>query len=178
MLDLTRSARASDTHGDPGMPQTPHLRPIHATSVSSTEKSKMPARNLAMLYYKVPWPLMVVSPESAVAQYQAFFKHLFDLKWVERELNKTCKLYQATRNLANFERRALRRQSIPGGTDKVDGAGRKQEPTAVPVQRCHKQSHARLQHVSEHGALFQGVPAVLFVRAPGPALEVARGQPQ
>ena len=129
MLDLTRSARASDTHGDPGMPQTPHLRPIHATSVSSTEKSKMPARNLAMLYYKVPWPLMVVSPESAVAQYQAFFKHLFDLKWVERELNKTCKLYQATRNLANFERRALRRQSIPGGTDKVDGrAGNKNQP--------------------------------------------------
>lgn len=129
MLDLTRSARASETHGDPGMPQAPHLKPIHAMSVSSTERSKMPARNLAMLYYKVPWPLMVVSPEAAVAQYQAFFKHLFDLKWVERELNKTCKLYQATRNLANFERRALRRHFMPGGTDRADSrAGNKNQP--------------------------------------------------
>ena len=135
MLDLTRSARASETHGDPGMPQAPQLKPIHAMSVSSTERSKMPARNLAMLYYKVPWPLMVVSPEAAVAQYQAFFKHLFDLKWVERELNKTCKLYQATRNLANAERRAVRRQSmqsVPGGKDRADGrAGSQNQPPHV-----------------------------------------------
>lgn len=91
------------------------LKPIHSMSLSATERSKMPSRSLAMLYYRVPWPLVVVSPDSAVAQYQAFFKHLFDLKWVERELNKTCKLYQATRTLANFNRRALRRHSL--GTD-------------------------------------------------------------
>lgn len=85
-------------------------------SLSAAERSKMASRSLAMLYYRVPWPLVVVSPDSAVAQYQAFFKHLFDLKWVERELNKTCKLYQATRALANYDRRALRRQSLGTGT--------------------------------------------------------------
>ena len=105
MLDLTRNSRCNDSD----------LKPIHSMSVSATERSKMPARNLAMLYYKVPWPLVVVTPDSAVAQYQAFFKHLFDLKWVERELNKTCKLYQVTRSLANYERRASRLQEPNSG---------------------------------------------------------------
>ena len=132
MLDLTRSARASDgdstrsqvrfippppdkeTHRSHSHVLCLQLRPIHSMSVSATEKSKVPARNLAMLYYRVPWPLVVIAPDSAIAQYQAFFKHLFDLKWVERELNKTCKLYQSTRMLANFERRAARRLSTGG----------------------------------------------------------------
>lgn len=65
-----------------------------------------------MLYYKVPWPLVLVAPDAAIAQYQAFFKHLFDLKWVERELNQTAKLYQVTKSLANFERRSTRRLSL------------------------------------------------------------------
>jgi len=122
VLDLTRNARAAGAHGDAGMSAASQLKPIHSMSVSSTEKSKAPARNLAMLYYKVPWPLVVVSPDTAMAQYQAFFKHLFDLKWVERELNKTCKLYQVTRNLANFERRASRRQSLAERVERDPGA--------------------------------------------------------
>jgi len=65
-----------------------------------------------MLYYKVPWPLVLVAPDAAIAQYQAFFKHLFDLKWVERELNQTAKIYQVTKSLANFERRSTRRLSL------------------------------------------------------------------
>lgn len=68
-----------------------------------------------MLYYDIPWPLMVIAPDAALAQYQAFFKHLFDLKWVERELNETCRLYQTTKSLANTERRTIRQMSI-GGT--------------------------------------------------------------
>jgi gamma-tubulin complex component 2 len=112
MLDLTRNARAAEAKAEPSVFPTPQLKPIHSMSVSNTERSKIPARNLAMLYYHIPWPLAVISPDTAVAQYQAFFKHLFDLKWVERELCKTCKLYQVTRSLANFERRASRRESV------------------------------------------------------------------
>ena len=121
MLDLTRNARAAEAHGDAGLAPAPQLKPIHSMSVSNTEKSKMPARTLAMLYYRVPWPLVVVAPDTAIAQYQAFFKHLFDLKWVERELNKTCKLYQVTRSLANFERRASRRQSLAERAERAEG---------------------------------------------------------
>lgn len=97
-----------------------------------------------MLYYRVPWPLVVVSPDSAVAQYQAFFKHLFDLKWVERELNKTCKLYQATRTLANFDRRALRRQSL--GTESSIGNPAIKN-LMLAYNTCHSMMHFFRQYL-------------------------------
>lgn len=105
----------------------------------------MPSRNLAMLYYKVPWPLVVVSPDSAVAQYQAFFKHLFDLKWVERELNKSCKLYQVTRNVANFERRALRRQSLGAKTSSLENPAMKN--LMLAYNTCQSMMHFFRQYL-------------------------------
>lgn len=89
-------------------------------SVPASEKSKVPARSLLMLYYQVPWPLVVVAPDSVIAQYQAFFKHLFDLKWVDRELNRTYKLYQATKSLASLERGTARRLSVSKGALKSE----------------------------------------------------------
>lgn len=63
------------------------------------------ARESFMLCYAVPWPLSIVAPEACMAQYQMVFRHLLELKWVERELNRVWKLYQQTRSLANIQSR-------------------------------------------------------------------------
>jgi gamma-tubulin complex component 2 len=141
MLDLTRNAKShTDLHLNSSSSSS-QLKPIHSMSVSATERSKMPSRSLAMLYYRVPWPLVVVSPDSAVAQYQAFFKHLFDLKWVERELTKTCKLYQATRTLANFDRRHHSSASTGvGGTPAIHNL-------MLAYTTCHSMMHFFRQYL-------------------------------
>ena len=42
------------------------------------------------------------------------FRHIFELKWVERELNRVCALYQRTTGLAS-RRSRMRRASLGGG---------------------------------------------------------------
>lgn len=37
---------------------------------------------------QVPWPLSIAASEAALAQYQMVFRHIFELKWVERELSR------------------------------------------------------------------------------------------
>lgn len=48
---------------------------------------------------QVDWPLSVVISEAAMTQYQLIFRHLFELKIVERQLNNSWRLFQATRSL-------------------------------------------------------------------------------
>jgi gamma-tubulin complex component 2 len=88
----------------------PKLRPVVPTSMTAAEKSTVGrqrrARESFMLSYEVPWPLSIVVPDSAMAQYQMIFRHLFELKWVEKELNRVCTLYQTTRPLAIAQRRS------------------------------------------------------------------------
>ena len=62
----------------------------------------------------MPWPLSIAAPEAALAQYQMVFRHIFELKWVERELNRVCALYQRTTGLAS-RRSRMRRASLGGG---------------------------------------------------------------
>jgi gamma-tubulin complex component 2 len=102
----------------------PKLRPVVPTAMTAAEKSTVGrqrrARESFMLSYEVPWPLSIVVPDSAMAQYQMIFRHLFELKWVERELNRVCSLYQTTRPLAIAQRRSsanfnIRRSSTAGG---------------------------------------------------------------
>lgn len=63
---------------------------------------------------QVPWPLSIAAPEAALAQYQMVFRHIFELKWVERELTRVVALYQQTTGLAS-RRARLRRASLGGG---------------------------------------------------------------
>lgn len=75
---------------------------------------------------QVPWPLSIAAPEAALAQYQMVFRHLFELKWVERELTRVVQLLQRTAGLANRRsrlRRAARASPPPGGGgDPLDAA--------------------------------------------------------
>lgn len=92
------------------------LRPVMPTPMTASEKATVGrqrfARESFMLSYEVPWPLSVVVPDAAMAQYQMIFRHLFELKWVERELNRVCGMYAATKSLSNLHRRSKRRESI------------------------------------------------------------------
>lgn len=63
-------------------------------------------RESFMLTYQPPWPLSVLVPDVAMAQYQMMFRHIFELKWVERELNAASVLLATTKSLANSHRRS------------------------------------------------------------------------
>ena len=105
----------------------PKLRPVLPMPMTAAEKSTVGrqrrARESCMLSYDVPWPLSVVVPESAMAQYQMIFRHIFELKWVERELNRVCSLYQTTRPLAIMHRRAMIRPSSSSKKSAASGSG-------------------------------------------------------
>lgn len=55
-----------------------------------------------MLTYRVDWPLSVVISEQSLTQYQLVFRHLFELKYVERELNTAWRVYQTTKALPRY----------------------------------------------------------------------------
>ncbi|KAK9863562.1 hypothetical protein WJX84_003827 [Apatococcus fuscideae] len=65
-------------------------------------------REAFMLCFKVDWPLSVVVSEAAMTQYQLIFRHLFELKIVERQLNNSWRLFQATRTLKHDQGAASR----------------------------------------------------------------------
>jgi gamma-tubulin complex component 2 len=89
-------------------------------------------RESLMLAYSVPWPVSVVAPDSAVAQYQMIFRHLFELKWVDRELSRVAALYQATRPLSNRQRVATRRDSLaPAAAAAAAATGGRGAPPAA-----------------------------------------------
>lgn len=68
---------------------------------------------------QVPWPLSIAAPEAALAQYQMVFRHIFELKWVERELTRVVALFQQTTGVASRRARA-RRASLGPGADRGD----------------------------------------------------------
>ena len=45
------------------------------------------------------WPLSIVISHQALTRYQLMFRHLFELKWAERDLNAVWQIYQSTRML-------------------------------------------------------------------------------
>lgn len=59
-------------------------------------------REAFLLTYKVEWPLSVVISEQSLTQYQLVFRHLFELKYVERELNTAWRIYQNTKSLPRY----------------------------------------------------------------------------
>lgn len=52
-----------------------------------------------MVYFQVEWPLSIVVSQQAMAQYQLIFRHLFELKYVEQQLNSVWQILQSTRRL-------------------------------------------------------------------------------
>lgn len=48
---------------------------------------------------QIEWPLSIVISQQAMTQYQLIFRHLFELKYVERQLNGVWQVLQATRGL-------------------------------------------------------------------------------
>lgn len=48
---------------------------------------------------QVEWPLSIVVSQQALAQYQLIFRHLFELKYVEQQLNSVWQILQSTRRL-------------------------------------------------------------------------------
>lgn len=59
-------------------------------------------REAFLLTYRVDWPLSVVISEQSLSQYQLVFRHLFELKYVERELNTAWRVYQTTKTLPRY----------------------------------------------------------------------------
>ena len=53
----------------------------------------------AVVVVQIEWPLSIVISQQAMAQYQLIFRHLFELKYVERQLNGVWQVLQATRGL-------------------------------------------------------------------------------
>ena len=112
-----------------GMGAPAPLKPVVPTPMTEEEKAtigeKRTARESFMLSYQVPWPLSIVAPEASVAQYQMVFKHLFELKWVERELVRVTGLVAATADLAITHRRSkLISNSSSGGGKKYGNSSR------------------------------------------------------
>ena len=48
---------------------------------------------------QIEWPLSIVISQQAMTQYQLIFRHLFELKYVERQLVGVWQVLQATRGL-------------------------------------------------------------------------------
>lgn len=55
--------------------------------------------NKFFLLLQIEWPLSIVISQQAMTQYQLIFRHLFELKYVERQLNGVWQVLQATRGL-------------------------------------------------------------------------------
>lgn len=55
--------------------------------------------NLPGWCLQIEWPLSIVISQQAMTQYQLIFRHLFELKYVERQLNGVWQVLQATRGL-------------------------------------------------------------------------------
>jgi gamma-tubulin complex component 2 len=120
-----------------GMGAPGPLKPVVPTPMTEEEKAtigeKRTARESFMLSYQVPWPLSIVAPEASVAQYQMVFKHLFELKWVERELVRVTGLVAATADLAITHRRSkfIRNSNSNSGGGKKYGNGSRGSSVAM-----------------------------------------------
>jgi len=132
------------------------LRPVVPSPMTAAEKATVGRQKLAresfMLSYSVPWPLSIIAPDAAVSQYQMAFRHLFELKWVERELNRVCVLYQGTASLGNMQRRSQRRESLAGSAAMAGGGGATSASPAaatlaVAYRTCQVMTHFFRQYL-------------------------------
>lgn len=50
-----------------------------------------------LILLQVHWPVNLIVTENSMKTYQLIFRHLFELKCVERELSKVWKIFQRAR---------------------------------------------------------------------------------
>ncbi|KAL4425465.1 hypothetical protein ABPG75_009481 [Micractinium tetrahymenae] len=130
------------------------LKPTTPAPMTASERSqigkKRSARESFMLSYEVPWPLSIAAPEAALAQYQMVFRHIFELKWVERELTRVAAIYGQTTGLASRRARMRARResagSLAGGAS--GGAGDElAESLALSYSTCQLMTHFFRQYL-------------------------------
>lgn len=100
---------------------------------------------------QVSWPLSIAAPEAALAQYQMVFRHIFELKWVERELTRVAAIYGQTTGLASRRARMrARRQSAGSPAGSGPGGGPADvlaESLALSYSTCQLMTHFFRQYL-------------------------------
>eukprot|EP00891_Asterochloris_glomerata_P004229 jgi/Astpho2/4229/Aster-05189 len=81
-----------------GANPTAFLSPVKSSPSSKPEKERAAmlskkGMDAFILKYKVEWPMSIVVSKMAMLQYQLIFRHLFELKQVERQLNAAWQLW-------------------------------------------------------------------------------------
>lgn len=72
----------------------------HKSSRLLKRGSTQPGWQMFLLNFKVEWPLSLVVSKLQLLQYQLIFKHLFGLKFIERELANAWQQLQPCRGLS------------------------------------------------------------------------------
>lgn len=79
------------------MTQLVVLSQIHR--LLSTSPARVAGSSAVTHGVQIEWPLSIVISQQAMTQYQLIFRHLFELKYVERQLVGVWQVLQATRGL-------------------------------------------------------------------------------
>lgn len=100
---------------------------------------------------QVSWPLSIAAPEAALAQYQMVFRHIFELKWVERELTRVAAIYGQTTGLASRRARMRARRessgSLGGGASGGAPGDVLAESLALSYSACQLMTHFFRQYL-------------------------------
>ncbi|DBA91460.1 hypothetical protein WJX77_003506 [Trebouxia sp. C0004] len=90
-------------------PRHPLVSPRQMPSSDPALLRSRLGREAFLLGYKIEWPLSIVISQQAMTQYQLIFRHLFELKYVERQLVGVWQLLQPTRGLFRWGSESLKR---------------------------------------------------------------------
>lgn len=118
LIAITQKSTASTATSGASYPARPASQ-----HVPNHLKQKL-VRESFMLSYRPPWPLSILVPDAAMAQYQMIFRHIFDLKWVERELNAASVLLATTKFLSISHRRSSFSSSSSSSSSPTAAAAR------------------------------------------------------
>ncbi|KAF5833568.1 Spc98 family-domain-containing protein [Dunaliella salina] len=121
VLELSRDAGAltlgsAVTAGNTpiGTPQRLSTANVHSKVATPSSLLRRPRAedelgwSALLLSYRLSWPVTLIIPPRALVQYQVIFKHLFNLKHVERQLAAAWHRMQAARNASRASRNALK----------------------------------------------------------------------
>jgi len=110
LLELARAAGVAPHVNTASTANTPAGTPGQAglRLGGRSRAEELPGWEVVLLSYRVAWPLTLVVPPKALAQYQLIFRYLWGMKRAERELSSTWHRMQAARNAARSGREALK----------------------------------------------------------------------
>lgn len=121
VLELSRDAGALTLGSTATAGNTPIGTPQRLSTANAHNKAGTPSSLLRrpraedelgwsalLLSYRLSWPVTLIIPPRALVQYQVIFKHLFNLKHVERQLAAAWHRMQAARNASRASRNALK----------------------------------------------------------------------